>query len=121
MDVRGHCDLSPVLVLGGAGFQANRAGGDVDLAHLEVDEFADSPPICPTHLDYRLEPEIGAVCNQLLVLCVFEKSGTNIVLNELRKFWQTEDLGGVANMPMRNIRLSAAISRLIVAFEAFSL
>ena len=29
--------------------------------------------------------------------------------------------GGVANMPIRNIRLSAAISRLIVAFEACSL
>ncbi len=37
MDVRGHCDLASILVLRGAGFQANRPCGNVDLLHLEVD------------------------------------------------------------------------------------
>ena len=91
MDVRCHCDLAPILVLGGAGFQANRPCGDIDLADLEVDELADSPSVCPPHLDYRLEPEIGAVCDQRSVLCVFEEAGTDIVLGELGKFGQTED------------------------------
>ncbi len=83
MDVRGHCDLASILVLRGAGFQAYRPCGNVDLPHLKVDEFADSPPICSAHLDYRLEPEIGAVCDQLLVLCVFEEAGTDIVFSQL--------------------------------------
>jgi len=82
----------PSLFFGGAGFQANRPCSEVDLAHLEVDEFADSPSVCPAHLDYRLEPEIGAVCDQLLVLCVFEEAGTDVVLSELGEFGQTKDL-----------------------------
>jgi len=107
MDVAGHCDLASILVLRGAGFQANRPCGNVDLPHLEVDKFTDSPSVCSPHLDYRLEPEIGAVCDQLSILCVFEEAGTDIVLSELRKFGQTEDLWRCANMPIRNIRLVA--------------
>ena len=92
MDVRDRRDLWPVLVVGGAGFQVNRPCGDIDLAHLEVDEFADFRPVSPSHLDYRLEPEIGAVCDQLFVLCVFEEAGTDIVFSQLGKSGQTEDL-----------------------------
>ena len=63
MDVAGHSDLASILIFSGAGLQSNRPCSDIDLAHLEIDEFADSPPVCPPHLDYCLEPEIGAVCD----------------------------------------------------------
>lgn len=54
-------------------------------ANLHNDAFGDSGAAqIAAHLNNRLAPEIGTYAISFFVLCVFEESGTNVVLSELR-------------------------------------
>jgi hypothetical protein len=92
-----HRDFSAVVVLGRSRLQSNGSSFHIDLTNLEVDEFADAPAIGAAHLHDCLEPEVGAVCNELPILGVFEEPSADVVLHQLGELWQSEDLwrGGV--------------------------
>ena len=67
------------------------------------------------------KPKVGTVFDQVTILPVLQESLADVVLYEFRIFERYElSSAGVACCPNRNMRLSAANSRLIVVFAVSS-
>ena len=104
-------------VLGSAWFKSDSARKQVYLAYLHAKQFAHAPSIGSAHFHECAKSKLGAVFDQLSVLCVFQVVLANVVFFEVGECRFTPCSPNVPTARLQIGTYSLALAKILYAIS----